>query len=97
MGQNITIKIGGQTFSIVAANPEAEQAYRLAAEDASKLLAKYDERFTGKSDAEKLALVCLQEAVGKITAQRRIGALAGEMTGLKDELDTYLKGIEKKK
>lgn len=92
MAQSITIKIGGIEYPLVANSPEVEQLYRLAAEDINKLLAKYDERYGDKSLADKLAFVSLQEAVSKITNQRKLHTLVDEVNGLNSDLQAYLDG-----
>lgn len=96
MDQSITLKIAGKEYSLKASSPETEELMRLAAEDVNKMLARYTERFHDKTLEDKFALVSLQEALFKITAQRKMQALAEEVVAFKKDTDAYLMDIEKK-
>ena len=92
MAQSITIKIAGTEYSLVANTPEAEQMYRMAADDVNRQLAKYEAKYANLSAVDKFAFVCLQEAVGKLSSMRKQNLLATEVEDVKSELEAYLKG-----
>lgn len=96
MDQSITLKIAGKEYPLKASSPEMEQLMRLAAEDVNNMLARYTEKFPDKTLEDKLAFVTLQEAVFKISAQRKVQSLAEEVSALKKDTDAYLQGIENK-
>lgn len=93
-GQSITLKIAGKEYPLKVQSPEAEQLMRLAAESINQMLAKYDEKFPDRSTLDKLAFVTLNEAVGRIAAQRKFAAVSGEVEKLNSELESYLNTIE---
>lgn len=95
MDQSITLKIAGKDFPLKAQSPEVEQIMRLAAEDVNGRLAKYVQMYPDKSLEDKLALVCLNEAINMLSLKRRLGALSTEAENLKTQTDNYLSGIEK--
>lgn len=94
MAQNITIKIAGTDYPLVAQSPEMEKLMRLAAEDIGRMLAKYDAKFPDKSLVDKLAFVTLNETVAKLSAQQKMLALKDEADALAAETASYLKGME---
>ena len=94
MDQNIKLKIAGREFPLKAASPEMERLMRLAAEDISKMMARYDEKYPDKDFSEKLLFVTLTETVGKISAQGKINAISAEGESLQAELRSYLERIE---
>ena len=96
MDQSITLKIAGREYPLKASSPEMEQLMRLAAEDVNRMLARYTEKYPDKSLEEKLAFVTLQEALFKISAQRKSSAIVDEISALKNDTDAYLAGVEKK-
>ena len=51
--------------------------------------------YPDRSDYDKMALVCLGQAVSKISAKRAAAKLASDFDTLDDELGHYLAGIEK--
>lgn len=95
MSQNITIKIAGTDYPLVANSPEMEQLMRLSAEEIGRMLAKYDEKFPDKSLVDKLAFVALNQTVGKIAAQRKVIAVGEEVEALQAETQAYLEGHSK--
>ena len=92
--QNITLRIGSRDYPLKVKTPEAEQVMRLAAEDINNMLAHYNANYPDKPDIDKLAFVCLGQAVGKINANRAAARLSKEMSDLDDEIGNYLAGIE---
>ena len=94
MDQSITIKIAGKEYSLKASSPEMERCMRLAADDINKRLSAYDEKYPDKRLEDKLAFVTLNEAVSKITAMGKLNTLASEISGLSEELESYLSGIK---
>ncbi|MCR5561240.1 MAG: cell division protein ZapA [Bacteroidales bacterium] len=93
--QNITLRIAGKEYPLRVKSPEAEQVYRLAAEDINNTLSVYNANYPDKSDYDKMVLVCLGQAVSKITVKRTAARLASDLDTLDDELGNYLAGIEK--
>ena len=94
-GQNITVKIAGNTYPLKASTPEMERLMRLAAEAINAKYAAYDAKFPDKSLADKLAFVALNEAIGRLTNQKKYSEVSQEAEMLQEEVDTYLKNIEK--
>jgi len=92
-GQSITLKIAGKEYPLRADTPELEQLMRLAAEDVNAMLVRYNERYSSKSEFDKLAFVALNEAMGKISAQRAAAKTVGETDNLTDRLGAYLANI----
>ncbi len=92
--QNITIRIAGKEYPLKAKSPEAEQVMRLAAEDINNMLSVYNANYPDRSDYDKMALVCLGQAVSKISAKRAAAKLASDFDTLDDQLGHYLAGIE---
>lgn len=95
MDQSITIKVAGKDFPFKAQTPEVEQIMRLAAEDVNARLAKYVQMYPDKSIEDKLALVCLNEAINMLSFKRKLGSLSVEVDTLKALTDNYLSGLEK--
>lgn len=89
-GQSITLKIAGKEYPLRVQSPEMEQLMRLAAENINAMLAKYDEKFPDKTLVDKLAFVTLNEAVGKLSLQRKVAAMNDESARLGQELGAYL-------
>lgn len=94
MDQSITVKIGDKEFPLKAQTPEVEQMMRLAAEDVNARLAKYSQMYADKTLEDKLALVCLNEAINMLSFKRRIGAINEEVEALRAQTDSYLSKIE---
>lgn len=95
MDQSITLKIAGKDFPLKAQTPDVEQIMRLAAEDVNARLAKYVQMYPDKSLEDKLALVCLNEAINMLSLKRKLGALSMEVETLKSQTDSYLASLEK--
>ena len=94
-GQSITLKIAGKEYPLKASTPEMEQLMRIAASEINAMLAKYKERYPDKSELDKLAFVTLNEAVGKLSAQRSAAKVVSETEKLGDSLGAYLAAIKK--
>lgn len=96
MDQSITLKIAGKEYPLKASSPEMEQLMRIAADDVNAMLAKFDARFPDRKLEDKLAFVAIQEAVGKLSAQRKNSRIVEEVSTLHGDLAAYLEGIETK-
>ena len=94
--QNITLRIAGKEYPLKVKSPEAEQAMRLAAEEINNMLNVYNTNYPDRSDYDKMTLVCLGQAVSKISAKRAAAKLASDFDTLDDQLGNYLAGIEEK-
>ena len=97
MGQSIKIKIAGNEYPLVAATPEMEQLMRLAAEAINQKLTAYDAKFPNKSLSDKLSFVALNETVTRLTYQKRIADAGEEVRKLQEDVESYLKNIEKER
>ncbi|MBO5635728.1 MAG: cell division protein ZapA [Bacteroidales bacterium] len=95
MGQSIKIKIAGNEYPLVASSPEMERLMRLAAEAINQKLSAYDAKFPNKSLSDKLAFVALNEAVSRLTYQKRLSDVGDEAGKLQEDVESYLKNIEK--
>ena len=91
MDQKISIKIAGRTFNLTAATPEMEELYREAAEAINKRFANYSRSHPGKTVADLLSLVALNETVVRLGMQREFDRFKEEEKGLAADLDRYLK------
>ena len=95
MGQSIKIKIAGIEYPLVAASPEMERLMRLAAEAINQKLAAYDAKVPNKSMSDKLSFVALNETVSRLTYQKRLSEASEEGRKLQEDVESYLKNIEK--
>ena len=96
MAQDITLKVAGKPYRLSAASPELEQLMRLAAADVSEMVTKFDARFPDSSPEDKLVFVAIQEAAGKLSAQKKMSRLVAEVEELQGDVTSYLEGITKK-
>ena len=95
MAQDITLKVAGKSYSLSAASPEMEQLMRLAAQDVSAMMTKFDARFPDSSPKDKLVFVAIQEAAGKLSAQKKMSRLVEEVQTLESDVAAYLDGMKK--
>ena len=96
MAQDITLKVAGKPYRLSAASPEMEQLMRLAAAEVSEMVTKFDARFPDSSPEDKLVFVAIQEAAGKLSAQKKMSRLVEEVEELQGDVTSYLEGITKK-
>ena len=96
MAQDITLKVAGKPYRLSAASPEMEQLMRLAAAEVSEMVTKFDARFPDSSPEDKLVFVAIQEAAGKLSAQKKMSRLVAEVEELQGDVTSYLEGITKK-
>ena len=96
MAQDITLKVAGKPYRLSAASPEMEQLMRFAAADVSEMVTKFDARFPDSSPEDKLVFVAIQEAAGKLSAQKKMSRLVAEVEELQGDVTSYLEGITKK-
>ena len=95
MAQDITLKVAGKPYRLSAATPEMEQLMRLAAADVTDLMTKFDARFPDSSPEDKLVFVAIQEAAGKLSAQKKMSRLVEEVQTLESDVAAYLDGMKK--
>ncbi|MBR5075446.1 MAG: cell division protein ZapA [Bacteroidales bacterium] len=95
MAQDITLNVAGKPFRLSAASPEMEQLMRLAAQDVTAMLAKFDSRFPESSYEDKLVFAAVQEAAGKLSAQKKMSRLVGEVESLEADVAAYLEALKK--
>ena len=96
MAQDITLKVAGKPYRLSATSPEMEQLMRLAAAEVSEMVTKFDARFPDSSPEDKLVFVAIQEAAGKLSAQKKMSRLVEEVETLQGDVATYLEGVTKK-
>ena len=90
MDQKISIKIAERTFNLTAPTPEKEEIIRLAADAINQHLQAYTRRYPGKSLAELMPMVALNECVSRITVQREKAAQEAEAQQLGKDVSDYL-------
>jgi cell division protein ZapA (FtsZ GTPase activity inhibitor) len=90
MDQKISIKIAERTFNLTAPTPEKEEIIRLAADAINQHLQAYTRRYPGKSLAELMPMVALNECVSRITVQREKAAQEAEAEQLGKDMANYL-------
>mgnify|MGYP002515307507 FL=1 len=95
MGQNIKIRIAGNEYPLVASSPEMERMMRLAAEAINQKLTAYDAKYPNKTLSDKLSFVALNEAVGRLAFQKRLADVDAQARRLQDDVESYIKTIEK--
>ncbi|MCR4824280.1 MAG: cell division protein ZapA [Bacteroidales bacterium] len=95
MAQDITLKVAGKPYRLSAASPEMEQLMRLAASDVTAMMTKFDARFPESSPEDKLVFVAIQEAAGKLSAQKKMSRLVDEVEALQGDISAYLEGMKK--
>jgi len=95
MAQEITLKVAGKPYRLSAATPEMEQLMRMAAADVSAMVTSFDARFPDSSPEDKLVFVAIQEAAGKLTAQKKMSRLIEEVESLQGDVAAYLEGTKK--
>ena len=95
MAQDITLKVAGKSYRLSAASPEMEQLMRLAASDVSAMMTKFDSRFPDSGMEDKLVFVAIQEAAGKLSAQKKMSRLVEEVQALEGDVAAYLEDMKK--
>ena len=94
MDQKISIKIAGRTYNLTAATPEQEQLYRLAEEAINKRFETYTRSHPGKTAADLMSLVALNETVFRLGLQKDIEQYRNAEKLLQGDLERYLKDAE---
>ena len=92
--QSINIKIAGKTYPLKASSPEMEQYMRLASDAINQKLAAYDAKFVGRELVDKLAFVTLNEAISRISLQKKLSSLEEQVKKLSAQTSDYLKDID---
>ncbi|MBO7370968.1 MAG: cell division protein ZapA, partial [Bacteroidales bacterium] len=72
-----------------------EQLMRMAAADVSAMVTNFDARFPDSSPEDKLVFVAIQEAAGKLSAQKKMSRLVEEVESLQGDMAAYLEGTKK--
>ena len=90
MDQKINIKIAGRTFSLTASSPEMEQLYRLAADAINRRFTAFTRSHPGKTVADLLSMVALNEAVGRLAQQKELDQYKTAEKQLQQDLERYL-------
>ena len=95
MAQDITLNVAGKPYRLSAASPEMEQLMRLAAAEVSTMMTRFDSRFPESGAEDKLVFVAIQEAAGKLSAQKKMSRLAEEVDSLGADVAAYLEALKK--
>lgn len=95
MDRSITIKVAGKEYPLKATSPEMEQLMRIAAEAINQKLQAYDSKFPGKDQMDKLVFVTLNEAIARISFQKKLAALEESENQFLAETQAYLDNIGK--
>lgn len=95
MAQDITLKVAGKPYRLSAASAEMEQLMRLAAADVTAMMTKFDARFPDSSPEDKLVFVAIQEAAGKLSAQKKMSRLVEEVEALQGDVAAYLDAMKR--
>ncbi len=90
MGQKISVKIVDRTFSLTAASPEQERVFRMAADSVTRRYQDLAQRFVGKQPVELMAMVALNESIGRIDAQSESRQAREDVSVISKELGQYL-------
>ncbi len=90
MGQKISVKIVDRTFSLTAASPEQERVFRMAADSVTRRYQDLAQRFVGKQPVELMAMVALNESIGRIDAQSESRQAREDVSAISKELGQYL-------
>lgn len=90
MGQKISVKIGERSFSLTAASEQQEQAIRMAADIVTQRYDNYVRQWPGKSPAELMAMVALNESIARVTVQMEGRRTQEEVSKLNKDLEQYL-------
>ena len=90
MDQKISIKIADRTFNLTAKDPEQEEVIRLAADAINQHYQAYSRRYPGKTLAELMPMVALNECVSRIGIQRETAAWKAEAEQLGKDMADYL-------
>ena len=93
--QNITIKIADRPYSLKVASPEQEEVIRKAADEVNRRVRAYQDKLPGKGIVELLSFAALNLCMTNISLQDQIKGMALEEKALADELDGYLKNMDK--
>jgi len=95
MDQKISIKLAERTYNLTAKDPEQEEVIRLAADAINQHLQAYSRRYPGKTLAELMSMVALNECVSRIGIQRETAARKAETEQLVKDMADYLAQMEK--
>ena len=93
--QNISIKIADRPYSLKVSSPEQEEVIRKAADEVNRRVRAYQDKLPGKGVVELLSFAALNLCMTNIGLQDQIKGMAMEEKALADELDGYLKNIDK--
>lgn len=95
MEQKIKIKISERIFELKAESPEKEELFRKGAAMVNSQLNAYQQKFQSKNMTDIFSLVALNECMTIISLKRKQEALEKEVRKLQEDLEGYLKNIDK--
>ena len=92
--QNITITIAGRKYCLKASSPDKEEIIRKSAEVVNSKISYYQKAFAGKSEADLLTFVALNECMTNLTISRDKEAILAEFKALEEQLAGYIEKID---
>ncbi|MBQ0044732.1 MAG: cell division protein ZapA [Bacteroidales bacterium] len=92
--QNITITIAGRKYCLKASSPEKEEIIRKAADVVNNKISYYQKVFAGKSEADLLSFVALNECITNLTISKDKEAMLNEVKALGEQLESYMGNID---
>jgi len=90
MGQEIKIRIAGKEYEMTAPTPELEGLIRKAADRVTDDVNAYVRKFPGKEMTDILSFVALNEALGKLSLEKKLSGLEAEADTLAKETESYI-------
>lgn len=96
MAQNVTLKLGGHTYTFKATSAEHEAYMRSAAADLNKRLESFARQYPTTPEVDKCLFAALNIGIEKIAFEKNVAKIKGEADTLKKATDVYIEGIGKK-
>jgi len=92
--QNITITISGRKYCLKASSEEKEEIIRKAADIVNSKISYYQKAFAGRSEADLLSFVALNECITNLTINKEKEEMTKEAKALEEELASYIENID---
>lgn len=93
--QNITITISDRKYCLKASSPEREEIIRKAAEVVNNKISYYKTAFAGKSEADLLSFVALNECITNLSLNKEKERITQEANAIEQLLAGYIENIDK--
>ena len=95
MAQKISLSISGRRYQLEVNSPEEESIMRKAADQINQQISIYDRRYSNVWPQDRLAFIALSNTVAMLKYLDEKTALQNAALALSNELDSYLKGIDR--